>query len=533
MARITLSHKLRQKLRSRSSGFHPRHDNYKWFLLANIMLGTFMAVLDSTIVNVGLPKIMASFGVGIDKIEWVVTAYMLSMAVMLPTSGWLADRFGYKRLYFLGLLLFTVGSLLCGMSNDENTLIISRIIQGLGAGTIQPLGMAIITREFPPKERGMALGFWAISAAASVSFGPLIGGYLVDNFTWQLIFDVNIPFGIAAMVFTILIQREYVNRRSGTFDLIGFLSVITFLPLMLYALSEGSAASNSEGWGATYILVCFAISILALAIFITHELTTDNPLIDLRLLGDYNFGFSNLVMLIFSMGMFGSTFLLPLYLQNSMGYTAVQAGSVFLPVGIIQGFMSPVAGRVSDKISPKAPIIVGVIVLGISFALNSELSYLTEHSFVMTTLYLRGFAMGIIFTPLSNLALLTVPREKMAQASGISNTVRQLGGSMGVAIFATMLTTRINFHTQMYGAAIQAGSQQFKNVTTHLAQFAQQHTGSNMVTAAQQSKYMILSHVGKQAYIAGIDDDFLMAAVITFLGLIPVIIMRSKHKNQL
>ena len=165
------------------------------------MLGTFMAVLDSTIVNVGLPKIMASFGVGIDKIEWVITAYMLSMAVMLPTSGWMADKFGYKRMYFMGLLMFTVGSMLCGMSNDENTLILSRIIQGLGAGTIQPLGMAIITREFPPHQRGMALGFWAIAAAASVSFGPLIGGYLVDNFSWQLIFDVNIPFGIAAMVF--------------------------------------------------------------------------------------------------------------------------------------------------------------------------------------------------------------------------------------------------------------------------------------------------------------------------------------------
>ena len=392
--------------------------------------------------------------------------------------------------------------------------------------------MAIITREFPPKERGMALGFWAISAAASVSFGPLIGGYLVDNFSWQLIFDVNIPFGIAAMVFTILIQNEYINRRAGRFDLVGLISVVTFLPLMLYALSEGSSASNSEGWGATYVLICFAISFLALAVFITRELTTENPLIELRLLGDYNFGMGNLVMLIFSLGMFGSTFLLPLYLQNSMGYTAVQAGSVFLPVGIIQGFMSPVAGKVSDKFSPKIPMILGVVVLAISFFLNSKLSYLSEHSFVMTSLYLRGFAMGIIFTPLSNLSLLTVPREKMAQASGISNTVRQLGGSLGVAIFATMLTRRINFHSQMFGEAIQSGSQEFKNVATHLSQFAQQHTGSNLATAALQSKFMILSHVSKQAYIAAIDDDFLMAAILTFLGLIPVIIMRTKLKKS-
>ena len=218
------------------------------------MIGTFMAVLDATIVNVGLPKIMASFGVGIDKIEWVVTAYMLAMAVMLPTSGWLADRFGYKRIYFLGLLLFTFGSFLCGKSGNEDFLIISRVIQGLGAGAIQPIGMAIITREFPPHQRGLALGFWAISAAASVSFGPFMGGFLVDNFNWQLIFDINIPIGIMGLFATIVIQREYINKKVRSFDLVGFLlgkhisSLGTFCP--------GTRKCNNQfGWleGPIYI----------------------------------------------------------------------------------------------------------------------------------------------------------------------------------------------------------------------------------------------------------------------------------------
>lgn len=532
MRKLTPTHRLRRKLRTRDSAYHPRNVNYKWFLLANIMLGTFMAVLDATIVNVGLPKIMATFGVGIDKIEWVITAYMLSMAVMLPTSGWLADKFGYKRLYFIGLLLFTVGSMFCGMSNDENTLILSRILQGLGAGMIQPLGMAIITREFPPHQRGVAIGFWAISAAASVSFGPLIGGYLVDNFSWQLIFDVNIPFGIAAMVFTIIIQREFINPRAGRFDLIGFISVIIFVPVLLFALSEGSAQTNSSGWHAPYILICFAVSIVFGAIFITQELTTDNPLIDLKLLGNYNFGMGNLVMLIFSMGMFGSTFLLPLYLQNSMGYTALQAGAVFLPVGIIQGMMSPIAGKFADKYSAKIPMIIGVIALGLSFILNSKLTYLSEHNFIMLSLYLRGFGMGIIYTPLSALSLLTMPRDKMAQASGITNTIRQIGGSLGVAMFTTLLTTRITYHMQIYGTAIQTGSQEFKNTATHLAAFAQQHMGSNLATAAQQGKYMLMSHISKQAYIQGIDDDFWIAAILTLVAIIPVVIMRVKSKKS-
>jgi DHA2 family multidrug resistance protein len=230
--------------------------------------------------------------------------------------------------------------------------------------------------------------------------------------------------------------------------------------------------------------------------------------------------------------MFGSTFLLPLYLQNSMGYTAIQAGSVFLPVGIIQGITSPIAGRLSDKFSPKVPIIIGMIIMSISFTLNSQLSYLSENSFIMTSLYLRGFAMGVIFIPLSNLSLLTIPREKMAQASGITNTIRQLGGSLGIAIFATMLTSRINFHSQVYGAAIQSGSQEFKNVATNLAFFAQQHAGGNMATAIQQGKYLIASHITKQAYIQAIDDDFWLAAMITLLGALPVIIMKTKNKKQ-
>lgn len=532
MRKISTTHKLRRKLRNSDSKYHPKSPYYKWFVLANVMLGTFMAVLDSTIVNVSLPKIMSSFGVGLSTIQWVITAYMLSMAVMLPTSGWLADKFGYKKVYFWGLFLFTFGSLLCGLSNDESTLIMSRIIQGLGAGMIQPLGMAIIIREFPIQQRGLALGFWAIAAAASVSFGPLIGGYLVDNFSWQLIFDVNIPVGIAALIFTIVIQREFISPNARKFDYIGFISVIVFLPVLLYALSEGNAQTNSAGWSAPYILVCFAISAIGLAVFLTQELTTEYPLLDLRLLKDRNFGMSNLLMLVFSIGMFGSTFLLPLYLQNSLGYTALQSGSVFLPVGIIQGFMSPVSGWFSDKVNAKVPILIGVGLLMLSFYLNSDLSYLTEHSFIMTTLYIRGFSLGMIFTPLSTLSLATIPHNKMAQASSISNTVRQIGGSLGVALLSTVLTSRVNFHAQMYGGAVQSGSQAFQGATRNMAYYIQQHGGGSFATAMKQAQSLVMSNVSSQAFIQGVDDDFLIAALITMIGFIPILLLKPKKKSE-
>jgi len=531
MTKVTLAHRFRRKVRNRESVFHPHSKNYKWWLLGNIMIGTFMAVLDSTIVNVALPKIMTSFGVGIDKIEWVSTAYMLAMAVMLPTSGWLADKFGYKRIYFIGLMLFTLGSLFCGMSSNEDMLIFSRVIQGLGAGAVQPLGMAIISREFPPEQRGLALGFWAIAAAASVSFGPLIGGYLVDNFSWQLIFDVNVPIGVIGMAATVIIQSEYVNKRVRKFDLVGFFSAVIFLPLLLYALSQGNAATNSDGWSAPYLLMCFAISLIAMVVFVTAEFTVKEPLLDLRLLGNRNFGICSLIMLMFSIGMFGSTFLLPLYLQNSMGYTALQAGAVFLPVGIIQGAMSPISGFMVTKINPKWIIISGVLLLASSFYINSSFSFLTERPYVMLGLYIRGFALGIIFTPLSTLSLSQIPREKMAQASGVTNTIRQIGGSLGVAILTTVLATRVTYHTELYSEALSANSPVYTQVRSGLQHFAQQQVGSSPAVASQQAQVLLISNIDKQAYIQGIDDDFLLVAIVTLLGSAPVLLLRRKKIN--
>jgi MFS transporter, DHA2 family, multidrug resistance protein len=525
-------HSFRSYIMAMNATFDERSPSYRWWLLANVMIGTFMAVLDATIVNVGLPKIMASFGVGIDKIEWVLTAYMLALAVMLPTSGWMADRFGYKRVYFLGLFLFTFGSFLCGYSSSENMLIFSRVVQGFGAGALMPVGMAIITREFPPEQRTLALGFWSIASAASVSFGPLIGGYLVDNFNWPLIFDVNVPIGIAGMLATAIIQKEYKSPRIRSFDPVGFFSVSIFLPVLLYGLTEGNAATNSSGWHAPVVLICFGIAIITLAVFLVTELTIKEPLIDLSLFKVYNFAVSNLVIFIFGIGMFGSTFLLPLYLQNSLGYTAIQAGSVFLPVGIIQGIAAPAVGIFSNKINPKIPIIIGAFLLAFSFYLNSLMSYLTEHSFIMLSLYLRGLAMGLMFSPLTAIATIGVPREKMGQASGLINVLRQIGGSFGVALLSTLLTTRVIYHSQLYGEALEQNSPAFKGVMSNISSFLVHTIGSTASTALQQGKFILMSHISRQAFVQAISDDFLIATIITLISVIPVFFLKINKNNK-
>jgi len=532
MLKVKPLHGFRKFIRAQNATFDTQSPSYKWWLLANVMIGTFMAVLDATIVNVGLPKIMASFGVGIDKIEWVLTAYMLALAVMLPTSGWMADRFGYKRVYFFGLFLFTLGSFLCGNSSTEDMLIMARVIQGLGAGALMPVGMAIITREFPPEQRTLALGFWSIASAASVSFGPLIGGYLVDNFSWPLIFDVNLPIGVAGMLATAIIQKEYKSPVKRKFDPVGFISVSVFLPVLLYALTEGNAANNSGGWNAPAIQICFGIAIISLALFLITELTIKEPLIDLSLFKEFNFAISNLVIFIFGIGMFGSTFLLPLYLQNSLGYTAIQAGSVFLPVGIIQGIVAPATGIFSRKMNPKVPIIVGAILLAFSFYLNSLLSFMTEHTFIMITLYLRGLSMGLMFSPLTALATIGVPREKMGQASGLINVLRQIGGSFGVALLSTLLTTRVIFHSQVYGEALDQNSPAFRGVMANISNFLVHTAGSTVSGAAQQGKILLLSHINRQAFVQAISDDFLIAAIITLISAIPVFFLRNNKNHR-
>ncbi len=510
---------------------HHEHPSYKWWVLANVMMGTFMVVLDSTIVDVSLAKVMATFGVGIDTVKWIATAYLLAFAILLPTSGWIADHFGFRKTYSLGLALFTAGSLLCSISWNMTALIMFRAIQGAGGGLLMPVGMAIVVREFPPEKRGTALGFWAIAAAASVSLGPTLGGYLIDNFAWHSIFDINVPVGIVGVFATLVIQREYKIQSGRSFDIIGFLSIVTFLAPLLIALSDGNASWNTGGWTSPFILGCFALSLIGLVIFLSVEFNIRHPLIELRLLKNFNFGMANLVLFIFGMGMFGSTFLLPLYLQNGLGYTAFQAGSLFLPLGLIMAVMGPISGALSDKLNPKIIAGVGIILLAMSLFVNHFLSLFSMTSDIMVSLYLRGFGMALIFTPLNTLSLSDIPRERMAQASGLFNVIRQVGGSFGVAIMGTLLTDRTIFHTTMYGQSVSPASPVVQNVLLGLKNFSQYAVGGTLSLSAMRAEALLGYQISQQAFVSAVDDDFLVAAAITILCLVPILFLRYKKRK--
>ena len=511
---------------------NPAHTGFKWWVLGNIMISTFMAVLDATIVNTALPKVMSSFGISVEVAQWILTGYMLAFAIMLPTSGWLADRFGYKRTYVTGLFLFTLFSFLCGISWNEYSLIAMRIGQGFGGGLLQPIGMAVILREFPYEKRGLAIGFWSIAAAASVSLGPMLGGYLVDTFDWHIIFTINVPVGIICFIATWIIQREYRTQQDRPFDLAGFLSAAVFLGFLLFALASGNAQWNTGGWTSDLMMLCYALALTGLVTFLVVELNVAYPLINLRLLGRFNFGFANLVIFIFGIGMFGSTFLMPLYLQNILGYTALQSGMVFLPVGILQATISPVAGMLSDRINPKIPIISGIILFAVSFYLNTKLTIYSEHAQIMLPLYLRGLSMGMLFTPLSSLAMRDIRIPEMAQASGLTNVTRQVGGSFGVAILQTLLMQRLTFHTQVSGSGLDAGSPVFQRCMQLLRFHAVHDAGQTMRHAAAQASGLLSMHFSKQMFVLSINDDFLFSSICTLFCIVPVLMLRGKRSGS-
>jgi DHA2 family multidrug resistance protein len=521
----------RQRLVEQIPALNPSHPVYRWLVLASVMVATFMAVLDATIVNVALPKMMAAFGVSVDQVEWILTAYLLVFGVILPSSGWLADRWGSKTMFLAGLFLFTLGSFLCSLSWSIDVLIIFRVIQGAGAGLLMPVGMAIIMREFPPEKRGVALGFWSVAASASVSVGPTVGGYLIDHYAWHTIFDVNVPVGIMGMAAAALVLRDRKVPDAGRFDVLGFFSLAAFLGALLLALSSGNSAWNTGGWDSRFIVTCFAVALVGLVVFLVVETNVRQPLIQLRLFRNYDFALSNVVLFIFGLGQFGSNFLLPIYLQNSLDYTPFQAGLVFLPVGVLLGMTAPFAGMFADRYDARVPIALGLAMLGWTLYSLSSLSLFTERSDIMLPLYVRGVAMGLLFSPLTTVAISEIANRQMAQASGLVNVIRQVGGSFGVAIFGTIFTRRTIFHGAIFGQQLDPHSEIYHQTVTRLSYFAQQATGGTASAAAAKSQALVVGFAENQAFVQAVNDVFLVAAFVLFVAVIPALLLRPHHRR--
>ena len=368
----------------------------RWGVLGIIMLGTFMAVLDSSIINVALPHMMSTFGVDREQIEWVATGFMLTSAVVMPLVGWVATRISYKALYLGSLLVFTSASALCALAWSYESLIAARILQAMGGGAIQPIGMAIVAELFEPHERGKALGMWGMGIMAGPAIGPTLGGYLTDAFSWRTIFSVNLPVGALTLIAGMIVMRPiHAQGARRAFDLFGFVFLSMALIAGLTALSNGEV----KGWQSDYIRACEAITVVGLVMFIAIELAVEHPLLDLRLFIIRNYLLSILVSMSRAVGLFGSIFLFPIFLQNLMGYAPVDAGLWMLPGAVAVGLVMPLAGRLGDRYSPAALTALGCVIVGSSLILFGHLDPLSRWPMLVLPQLGRGAGLALMMAP--------------------------------------------------------------------------------------------------------------------------------------
>ncbi len=510
-----------------ASPLRPGHPAYPWVVLLATSLAIVMAVLDSTIVNVAIARLQLTFGASTDAVQWVITAYLLVYAVVLAASGWLADRFGYKVVFLSGLVLFTTGSFLCSVSSSLGALILSRVVQGVGGGMLMPVSMAIVTREFPKEKLGLAVAVWSMPALASTSFGPTVGGWLIDNFSWHTMFDVNVPIGILAFVACSRVLREHRAEERYPFDFAGFASLTVALSALLLALADGNAAWNTDGWTSTFILSCFAVSAGAFALFLICQFTSAHPVIDFTLFRIYNFGMSTVVIFIFGLGIFGSDFLLPLYLQNGLGYTPTQAGMVFIPFGFVMIVTGAIGGRLTDRVGAKIPGVTGILLRALGMYRFTFLTLNSSHEEILATVCLLAAGMGLLMAPLQATAIRAIPESRTAQGSGLIQIIRQVGGSFGVALLSTLLVDRQKFHFAAVGETVRAASPTAKHVLSQAFFHALRATGGTAADAVGKGQALVLSQIQSQVFVWSIDDVFFAAMLISIVSSIPFLFLRE------
>jgi EmrB/QacA subfamily drug resistance transporter len=411
--------------------------------LIAIILGTFMVILDSTVVNVALPTLGRVLHTDLAVLQWVITAYMLAQAAVIPLSGWLSDRFGAKRVYLTSLILFTLGSAVCGLAGNGETLIATRVVQGLGGGMIMPIGMAVLYRLTPPARRGAIFGMFGIPIMVAPALGPLLSGYLLQYADWRLIFLINVPVGLLAFIIGLrVLPNISADRAIGKLDSLGML----LGPLAFSAISFGVSQSTTAGWIAWPTLGGIGIGLVALALFVWRELTVADPILDLRVFRSRDFSLAIVTQWAAFGAMFGTFFLVPLFLQQTRGYGALETGLFTLPTAIASAIFMQIGGRAFDRVGVRPPVLAGMTLIGGSMWLMSGLHGDTTGFDLIAPLSLLGAGMGLMMMALNTHLLNTAPSDLIGRVTSLSNALQNVVASLAIATFATVLQSRIPVH---------------------------------------------------------------------------------------
>jgi EmrB/QacA subfamily drug resistance transporter len=416
-------------------------ENRKWWTLGAVAFGLFMIMLDNTVVFVALSSIQSDLHISQSELEWVVSGYALTFAVLMLTGGKLADMLGRRRIFIVGLTIFTASSLACGLATGAGFLIGARVVQGVGAALMNPATLSIIVATFPPRQRGTAIGIWVGVSAMALAIGPLIGGILTEQINWSWIFFVNVPVGIAGIIVSrLFIDESRDESEEQRLDLPGLISSAVGLFGLTYALIEG----NNYGWSSTRILASFAVAVVGLATFVVLEHRQRVPMLDLSLFKNSTFSGANVTMLLVALAMFGVFFFNSLYLGQVLGYSPIQTGAAFLPLTVLIVFVAPLAGRFSDTIGPRWLMGAGLVLLSGSLLSFSTLGVDSTFWDIVPGLILGGFGMSLAMTPTTAAAMGSVPVDKAGVGSAVLNSMRQVGGSLGIALMGAIVASSVS-----------------------------------------------------------------------------------------
>jgi MFS transporter, DHA2 family, multidrug resistance protein len=505
------------------------HHPSPWVVSLAVMLGTFMVVLDTTVVNVSLPHIAGSLSSTIDETTWALTSYLAANAIVLPITGWLSNYFGRKRLLIMSLVGFTVSSFLCGLSLSLPMLILFRVAQGATGGALQPISQAVLLEAFPPAERGKAMGFWSLGIVVAPILGPVLGGWLTDNYSWRWVFYINVPVGIAAVVMARLFVFDppYITRRSETVDYWGLgLLALAVLTLQI-ALDQGRSL---DWFQSTLITGLLLTSVVAWVAFVWRELVIRHPIVDLRIfrIGTYTIGVVATVVLGFVL--YGSLILLPILLQTLLGYPALEAGIAMAPRGFGSFIAMPVVGYLTAKIDPRKLVAAGLLSGAWTLFWLGDLNLQAGYWDIFWPQFFQGIALGLLFVPLTTITMAPIPRERMGNAASLFNLMRNMGGSIGIAITATMLANRQEVHRQILSEHINPYSPASQQMFSALKS-AMMARGADAFTATQQAYAAMSGMVMRQAAMLSFLDIFRVLGIIFIIMAPAMFIMRKPEMS--
>jgi EmrB/QacA subfamily drug resistance transporter len=419
-------------------------ENKKWWTLAAVAFGLFMIMLDNTVVFVALSAMQEDLHISTSQLEWVVNGYALTFAVLMLTGGKLADLLGRRLIFIVGLVIFTIASLACGLATTAAILIGARVVQGVGSALMNPATLSIITATFPPRQRGTAIGIWVGVSAMALAIGPLVGGLITEHINWSWIFFINVPVGVVAIVVArMVIQESRDTSHEQRLDLPGLLVSGVALFALTYALIE----ANQHGWTSPLILGLFAVAAIGLVGFVLLELRQRLPMLDLSLFRNPTFAGANVVMFLVALAMFGIFFFVSLYMQNVLGYSPTEAGAAFLPMTILIVLLAPLAGRLSDRIGSRWLMGAGLVFVSISLVIESTFGVHSSYWNILPAMLVGGMGMAFAMTPTAAAAMGSVPVDKAGVGSAVLNSMRQVGGSLGIALMGAIVVASVHVPT--------------------------------------------------------------------------------------